>query len=142
MVPERYTPIRPIAARKSYVISGMIGAVLVQWKCMNTARKPYPSDISDEEWSLIIPYLLLMKEDAEQRHHDLGELFDGLRYVIRYGITWRTMPNDLPPWTRCISTLGAGWKRAVSRLLSTIFWPYTSPRQTGTTGQNAGLQGK
>lgn len=109
---------------------------------MNTARKPYPSDISDEEWSLIIPYLLLMKEDAEQRHHDLGELFDGLRYVIRYGITWRTMPNDLPPWIWCISTLGAGWKRAVSRLLSTIFWSYTSPRQTGTTGQNAGLQGK
>ncbi len=47
----------------------------------------------------MIPYLLLMKEDAEQRHHDLRELFNGLRYVIRYGIAWRTMPNDLPPWT-------------------------------------------
>lgn len=66
---------------------------------MNTARKPYPSDVSDEEWSLIIPYLLLMKEDAEQRRHDLRELFNGLRYVIRYGIAWRAMPNDLPPWT-------------------------------------------
>ena len=31
----------------------------------------------------IVPYLLLMKEDAEQRHHDLRELFSGLRYVIR-----------------------------------------------------------
>ncbi|WP_265001138.1 transposase, partial [Komagataeibacter nataicola] len=38
---------------------------------MNTVQKPYPSDVSDEEWSLIVPYLLLMKEDAEQRHHDL-----------------------------------------------------------------------
>lgn len=66
---------------------------------MNTARKPYPSDISDEEWSLIIPYLLLMKEDAEQRHHDLRELFNGLRYAIRRGIAWRAMPNDFPPWT-------------------------------------------
>lgn len=75
---------------------------------MNTGRKPYPSDISDEEWSLIIPYLLLMKEDAEQRHHDLRELFNGLWYVIRYGIAWRAMPNDL-------------WRRDVSRLLSTIF---------------------
>ncbi|AQS85795.1 hypothetical protein A0U92_14585 [Acetobacter aceti] len=66
--------------------------------------EPYPSDISDEEWLLIIPYLLLMKEDAEQRHHDLRELFNGLRYVIRYGIAWRAMPNDLPPWTAVYPT--------------------------------------
>ncbi|WP_346346077.1 transposase [Acetobacter thailandicus] len=64
---------------------------------MNTERKSYSSNISDEEWSLIAPYLLLMKEDAKQHHHDLRGLFNGLRYVIRYGIAWRAMPNDLPP---------------------------------------------
>jgi len=62
------------------------------------SRKPYPSDISDEEWSLVVPYLTLMKEDAPQREYPLRELFNGLRYVIRYGIAWRAMPNDLPPW--------------------------------------------
>ena len=61
-------------------------------------RKPYPSDVSDEEWSLAAPYLTLMREDASQREHSLRELFNGLRYVIRYGIAWRAMPNDLPPW--------------------------------------------
>jgi len=61
-------------------------------------RKPYPSDVSDEEWSLVAPYLTLMREDARQREHSLRELFNGLRYVIRYGIAWRAMPNDLPPW--------------------------------------------
>src|SRR3977135_2943781 len=61
-------------------------------------RKPYPSDVSDEEWSLVAPYLTLMREDASQREHPLRELFNGLRYVIRYGIAWRAMPNDLPPW--------------------------------------------
>ena len=61
-------------------------------------RKPYPSDVSDEEWSLVVPYLTLMKEDAPQREHSMRELFNGLRYVIRYGIAWRAMPNDLPPW--------------------------------------------
>ena len=66
---------------------------------MTQARKPYPSDVSDEEWSLVVPYLALMREDAEQRRHDLRELFNGLRYVIRYGIAWRAMPNDLPPWS-------------------------------------------
>ena len=66
---------------------------------MTQARKPYPSDVSDEEWSLVVPYLVLMREDAEQRRHDLRDLFNGLRYVIRYGIAWRAMPNDLPPWS-------------------------------------------
>jgi transposase len=61
-------------------------------------RKPYPSDVSDEEWSLVAPYLTLMREDASQREHSLRELFNGLRYVIRYGIAWRARPHDLPPW--------------------------------------------
>ena len=65
---------------------------------MSISRKPYPSDVSDEEWSLVTPYLTLMTEDAPQRQHALRELFNGLRYVIRYGIAWRAMPNDLPPW--------------------------------------------
>jgi transposase len=25
-------------------------------------------------------------------------VFDGLRYLVRYGVAWRAMPNDLPPW--------------------------------------------
>ena len=45
-----------------------------------------------------MPYLILMKEDAPQREYPMRELFNGLRYVIRYGIAWRAMPNDLPPW--------------------------------------------
>ena len=63
-----------------------------------TSRKPYPSDVSDEEWSLVVRYLTLMKEDPPQREYPMRELFNGLRYVIRYGIAWRAMPNDLPPW--------------------------------------------
>jgi transposase len=66
---------------------------------MFCARKPYPSDVTDDEWSLVVPYLTLMREDAQQRDYPLRELFNGLRYVIRYGIAWRAMPNDLPPWS-------------------------------------------
>jgi transposase len=36
-----------------------------------------------------------MTEAAPQRQHSLRELFNGLRYVIHYGIAWRVMPNDL-----------------------------------------------
>ena len=63
------------------------------------ARKPYPSDVKDEEWDFVAPYLTLMTEDAPQREHDLREVFNGMRYVVRGGQAWRMMPNDLPPWS-------------------------------------------
>ena len=39
------------------------------------ARKPYPTDVTDAEWSFVVTYLALMKEDAPQRTHDLREVF-------------------------------------------------------------------
>ena len=63
-----------------------------------TGRKPYPSDVSDKEWSFVAPYLALLPEDAGQRRHPLREVFNGLRYIVKTGAPWRWMPHDLPPW--------------------------------------------
>lgn len=62
------------------------------------ARKPYPSDVTDDEWSFVVPYLTLMREDSPQREHSLREVFNGLRWIVRTGSPWRYIPNDLPPW--------------------------------------------
>src|SRR5690606_24392051 len=56
------------------------------------------TDVSDDEWGFVAPYLALVREDAPQRTHDLREVFNGLRYVVKGGVTWRLVPNDLPPW--------------------------------------------
>jgi transposase len=61
-------------------------------------RRAYPSDVTDEEWLFVSPYLTLMREDAPQREDDLREGFNGLCWVVRTGAQWRMMPNDLPPW--------------------------------------------
>lgn len=61
-------------------------------------RKPYPTDVSDEEWAFVAPYLTLMIEDAPQRDHSLREVFNGLRWMVRAGSSWRLIPHDLPPW--------------------------------------------
>jgi transposase len=61
-------------------------------------RKPYPSDVSDDEWAFVAPYLTLMDEAAPQRRHSLREVFNGLRFIVRTGMQWRMMPHDLPPW--------------------------------------------
>ena len=62
------------------------------------ARKPYPSDVSDEEWAFVAPYLTLMSEEAPQREYPLRDVFNGLRWIVRAGAPWRMLPNDLPPW--------------------------------------------
>jgi len=61
-------------------------------------RQNYPSDVRDEEWAFVAPYLTLMKEEAPQRDYPLREVFNGLRYVVRSGEAWRMMPHDFPPW--------------------------------------------
>lgn len=61
-------------------------------------REGYPSDVADDEWAFVACYLTLMKEDAFQRAYSLREVFNGLRYIVRTGVQWRMMPNDLPSW--------------------------------------------
>jgi transposase len=61
-------------------------------------RKPYPSDVSDEEWAFAAPYLTLMDENAPQRTYPLREMFNAVRWLVRTGAHWRMMPHDLPPW--------------------------------------------
>lgn len=61
-------------------------------------RKAYLSDVSEAEWALVAPYLTLMTQDAPQRDYPLREVFNGLRWMVRGGSSWRMMPHDLPPW--------------------------------------------
>ena len=58
----------------------------------------YPSDVSDEEWALVAPYLTLSRLDSPQRTYDLRTVFNAIRWLVRTGASWRMMPNDLPPW--------------------------------------------
>ena len=50
---------------------------------MTSARKPYPADASDDEWSLVVSDLTLVREDAPQRQRSLRALFNVLRYMVR-----------------------------------------------------------
>lgn len=58
----------------------------------------YPSDVSDDEWAFIVPYLTLNRLDSDHRTHDLRAVFNAVRWLVRSGAPWRMLPNDLPPW--------------------------------------------
>src|SRR5918992_4412680 len=61
-------------------------------------RKPYPTDVTDDEWAFVAPYLTLMTEAAPQRRYDLREVFNALRWIVRTGAQWRMLPTNFPPW--------------------------------------------
>ncbi len=60
--------------------------------------KPLSDRCERRRMAFVAPYLLLLPEDAGQRTQSLREVFNGLRWIVRAGASWRMMPNDLPPW--------------------------------------------
>ncbi len=75
------------------------------------SRKPYPSDVSDEEWAVVVPYVTLLPLDAGPRDHDLREGFNALRWIVRTGAQWRLIPNDFPPWAARFRRLARDYER-------------------------------
>ena len=65
---------------------------------MEQKKTRYPSDVSDEEWEFAAPYLCLLSLEAGQRKHDLREVFNALRYLVKTGAPWRYLPDSFPPW--------------------------------------------
>ena len=63
-----------------------------------TERKPYPTDVSDEEWGSAVAYLTLMSEGAPQRRYELREMFNELRWMAPAAASWRMLPTNFPPW--------------------------------------------
>ena len=64
---------------------------------MNT-RDAYPSDLTNEQWALIEPFIPPAKSGGRPRTADMREVINGVLYVNRTGGAWRALPHDLPPW--------------------------------------------
>ena len=71
-----------------------------------TARRAYPSDISDARWALIGPTLLAWQQarldrrpTEEPARTDVREVLNAIFYVNRTGIAWKYLPHDFPPHT-------------------------------------------
>lgn len=60
-------------------------------------RRAYPSDLDDETYQFMLPYLLLSPLDAPQRKHAHRDVLDALAYVARSGVQWDFLPHDFPP---------------------------------------------
>jgi putative transposase len=68
-------------------------------------RKPYPSDLSNEQWDLIKDMIPQPPEGGPQEHlwgkpslYSRREVVNAILYVNRTGCQWRYLPHDFPPW--------------------------------------------
>jgi putative transposase len=84
-------------------------------------RKPYPTDLTDEQWERLAPYVPAAKPGGRPRRVDIREILNGIWYVLRAGCAWRLLPHDLPPWPTVYSyvrrwRLDGTWQRLHDRI--------------------------
>ena len=58
-------------------------------------RRPYPSDVSDEEGDFVAPYLSVLPQTAAQRRHDRREVFKAVRSIVRGGSAARLLDRRM-----------------------------------------------
>jgi len=75
--------------------------------------KRYPTDLTDEEWSVIAPLFPAPSKKGRPRKTDLREVVNAIRYLVRTGCGWEMLPSDFPPW----QTVYWWFRRIVRRLL-------------------------
>jgi putative transposase len=64
-------------------------------------RKPYPTDLSDEQWKLIEPFLPPAEPGGRPRMTNVREVVNALLYLVRSGCQWRMIPHEFPRWKTC-----------------------------------------
>ena len=66
-------------------------------------RKPYPSDVSREQFESIRPILEGVRKRAKPRTVDLYEVFNAVLYLLKSGCQWRMLPEGFPNWVTVYS---------------------------------------
>jgi putative transposase len=63
-----------------------------------TERKSYPSDLTDNQWSLLATLVPKPKPGGRPPKYPRREILNAILYIVRTGSSWRQMPHDLPHW--------------------------------------------
>jgi putative transposase len=61
-------------------------------------RRSYPTDLTDEQWALIEPFVRASHCGSQEVLHPRREVVNAIIHIKRTGAQWRYMPHDLPSW--------------------------------------------
>jgi transposase len=62
------------------------------------SRKPYPSDITRQQFERIRLLLESARTTTRPREIDLYKVFCAVLYLLKSGCQWRALPRDFPRW--------------------------------------------
>ncbi|GBQ13300.1 transposase [Komagataeibacter rhaeticus DSM 16663] len=58
----------------------------------------YDTDLTDQQWELLEPYIFKAKPGGRPRSTNVREVINAIFYVLKNGCMWRSLPRDFPPW--------------------------------------------
>src|SRR5437763_3550206 len=61
-------------------------------------REPYPSDLIDEEWTILEPLIPPAKPGGKPRTTVMREVLNAIFNVNKSGGQWRMLPHEFPKW--------------------------------------------
>ena len=97
------------------------------------SRKPYSTDLTNEQWAILEPLIPPAKHGGHPREVGMREVLNTLFYLNRTGCQWGLLPHDLLPkstvyqyfkqwredgtWQRIMDALGrkSAWRISGSR---------------------------
>ncbi len=95
-------------------------------------RKPYPTDLTDAQWSRIAPLIPPAMPGGRRRTVNVREVLNAVLYLTRTGCQWRNIPNEFPPWGTVTITIAAiGASTAPGRLFTTPCASRSGPKKRG-----------
>jgi transposase len=76
-----------------------------------TPRKPYLTDLTDEQWAILPPLIPLAKPGGRPRAVDMREVINTILYLTRTGCQWEMLPHDWLPKST-VDEYFAPWRHA------------------------------
>lgn len=61
-------------------------------------RKPYPTDLTNAQWSRIAPLIPPARPGGRRHTVNVREVINAIFYFVRTGCQWRNLPHEFPPW--------------------------------------------
>ena len=85
------------------------------------SRKPYKSDLSQEQWNILAPLLPKGKPGGRPREVNMREILNTILYQLRTGCQWAYLPHDLLPKSTVYEYFAqwrddGTWQRIMDRL--------------------------
>jgi putative transposase len=74
------------------------------------ARKPYLTDLTDDQWDILQPHIPTAKPGGRPREVDMREVINTILYLNRTGCQWDMLPHDLLPKSTVYEYF-ATWRR-------------------------------